>query len=34
MARIKIEDIIEYLDYDMKRALDDAVQLVIPNACA
>lgn len=32
MARIKIEDIIEHLDYDMKRALEDAVQRVIPNA--
>jgi len=26
MARIKIQSIVEKLDYDMKRALEDAVQ--------
>jgi hypothetical protein len=32
MARVKIEDVIEYLDYDMKRVLEDAVHRVMPNA--
>lgn len=32
MARIKIEDIIEHLDYDMKRALENAVERVLPDA--
>jgi hypothetical protein len=32
MAQVRIEKIIEHLDYDMKRALEDAVLRVIPNA--
>ena len=31
MARVKIEDVIDHLDYDMKRALEDAVLRVMPN---
>jgi hypothetical protein len=31
MARVKIESIVEHLDYDMKRALEDAISNVIPN---
>jgi len=30
MARVKIEDIIEHLDHDIRRALEDAVKEVIP----
>ena len=32
MARVKIEDVIESLDYGIKRALEDAVNRTIPNA--
>lgn len=32
MARVKIQSIIEYLDYDMKRALEDAVSRALPDA--
>ena len=32
MARVKIESIIEHLDNDMKRALEDAVGSVLPDA--
>lgn len=32
MARIKIEYVIDRLDYDMKRALEAAVEEVLPNA--
>lgn len=32
MARIKIESVIEKLDYDLKRALADAVDEVMPGA--
>lgn len=32
MARVKIQSIIEHLDYDMKRALEGAVSRVLPNA--
>lgn len=32
MARIKIESIIDRLDTDMKRALEAAVEEVLPNA--
>ena len=32
MARVKIESIIEHLDYDMKRALQDAVSHALPDA--
>lgn len=32
MARVKIQSIIEHLDYDMKRALEDAVSHVLPDA--
>lgn len=32
MARVKIQSIIEHLDYDMKRALENAVENVLPNA--
>lgn len=32
MARIKIQSIIENLDYDMKRSLEAAVNEVMPNA--
>lgn len=32
MARVKIEDIVDHLDSDMKRALEDAVRRVMPNA--
>jgi len=32
MARIKIESIIEHLDYDIKRALEDAVYQVDSSA--
>jgi hypothetical protein len=31
MTRVKIESIIEHLDYDMKRALEDAVSRVVPD---
>jgi hypothetical protein len=29
MARVKIEQIIEHLDYGMKRALEDAIEHVL-----
>ncbi|OOY24439.1 hypothetical protein BMI91_10380 [Thioclava sediminum] len=32
MAKIKIEDVLHHLDYDMKRALEDTVRKHIPNA--
>jgi len=32
MARVKIQKIIEHLDYDMKRALEDAISEVLPQA--
>ena len=32
MARIKIESIIESLDSEMKKALEDAVESVYPNS--
>jgi len=32
MARVKIEDVIDHLDSEMCRALEDAVQEVIPGA--
>jgi hypothetical protein len=32
MARIKIEDVIDYLDHDMKRALDETVKRHFPGA--
>ncbi len=32
MARVKIEDVVDHLGYDMKRALEDAVRRVMPNA--
>lgn len=32
MARIKIQSVIESLDYDMKRALETAVEEELPNA--
>jgi hypothetical protein len=32
MAQIKIEDIVDHLDSEMKRALEDAVKRVIPGA--
>jgi len=32
MARIKIEEVIDHLDYDLKRALEAAVKETIPNA--
>jgi hypothetical protein len=32
MARVKIQSIIEHLDYDMKRALEDAVSRALPDA--
>jgi hypothetical protein len=32
MARVKIEDVIESLDYGIKRALRDAVNATIPGA--
>lgn len=32
MAQVKIESIIEHLDYDMKLALEDAVSRVLPDA--
>lgn len=31
MARVKIEEIIEQLDSDLRKALRDAVRQVIPN---
>lgn len=31
MARVKIQSIIEHLDYEMKRALEDALSRVLPN---
>jgi len=31
MAKVKIEDIIDYLDTDMRRALEDAVHEVLPD---
>ena len=32
MAQVKIQSIIEHLDYDMKRALEDELFHVLPNA--
>ena len=32
MARIKIQSIVEKLDYDLKRALEDAIDEVLPNS--
>ena len=32
MAKIKIEDIVDHLDSDIRRALEDAVREVSPNA--
>jgi len=32
MARVRIQKIIERLDYDMKRALEDAISEVLPDA--
>lgn len=32
MARIKIEDIVEHLDYELKRALEAAARDAIPDA--
>lgn len=32
MARVKIEDVIESLDYEINRALEDAVNRTINNA--
>jgi hypothetical protein len=32
MARVKIESIVDHLDYEMKRALEDAVSRVFPDA--
>lgn len=32
MARVKIEEIIDYLDTDIKNALSEAVSQVIPEA--
>lgn len=32
MARVKIEDIIEDLSSEMKRALEDAVERVLPDS--
>lgn len=32
MARVKIEQIIDHLDHDMKRALESAVERVLPDA--
>lgn len=31
MAQVKIQSIIEHLDYDMKRALEDAVSRALPD---
>jgi NAD dependent epimerase/dehydratase family enzyme len=31
MARIKIEDVIDHLSYEMRRALEDAVNNVAPD---
>ena len=30
MAKVRIEEIVEHLDYDMKRALEDAISRVLP----
>jgi hypothetical protein len=32
MAQIRIQSIVEKLDYEMKRALEDAVRRVLPDA--
>lgn len=32
MAKVKIEALLEYLDSDLKKALDDAVRRVLPNS--
>lgn len=32
MAQVRIQNIIEKLDYEMKRALDEAVSRVLPDA--
>lgn len=32
MAKIKIDDILDHLDYELRRALEDAVLEIIPNA--
>jgi hypothetical protein len=31
MASVKIQEVIEHLDYEMKRALEDAFQRVAPD---
>jgi hypothetical protein len=31
MARVKIEEIVEHLDHDLRRALADAVKEVLPS---
>jgi hypothetical protein len=32
MAKVKIENVLESIDYGIKRALEDAVNRTIPNA--
>lgn len=32
MARVKIENIIDHLNYDLRHALRDAVNNILPNA--
>jgi hypothetical protein len=32
MARVKIEDVIDHLDFDIKRALEHAVRNSVPDA--
>lgn len=32
MARIKIEGVIDHLDYQMRRALEDSVEIVTENS--
>jgi hypothetical protein len=32
MAQVKIQSLVEHLDYDMKRALEDAVSRALPHA--
>jgi hypothetical protein len=32
MARVRIEEIVDHLSYDMKRALEDAVHRTLPDA--
>lgn len=32
MAKVKIEDVVDHLSHEMKKALEDAVNQTVPNA--